>query len=355
MPSGFTSRRAGCSPGGRRGLQVWQSGRQTISTPSTRWASTWLSTRPRAAARPAARSRARFVDLLGKEVVERGARGSCAGSGGVVAGQHVQAPGARARRAELEDAARATVSRPHEDLEARESAPRRTARGASAGACLRRRATSCASPAKRTSPSAAVTSVLPSPRSAARRMVRWLVAGRRRRSEAASVWYASYSIALSACGRWPIGRRTWGNLGEHRQLQEPAPAPRSTDPWLQLRGQNDEGRDEDRGEESEGRISEWTPASTPGSVAAPLRQPRARGACPSSVQVEIPDLRPGCRRAHWQLARPPALERGKVLLERGASPVQAAPFSPPLRTLTNVVATAFAFGRPLEASLESRE
>ena len=32
---------------------------------------------------------------------------------------------------------------------------------------------------------------------------------------------------------------------------------------------------------------------------------RELGACAGGAQVEIPDLRPGCRRAHWQLARPP--------------------------------------------------
>ena len=274
----------------------------------------------------------RLLDLL-EEAVERVAREQLGRIGRrLAAGQHVQAAGARAGRAELEDAARAAVSRPHEDLgetggllhveqlvelgpahvggyeprpvhRLREDEPER--RG-DLGLALP------AERARNEDGSLARRGQTP-PKRSRKRLVRL-------------VFHRAQCLGSMAHRAANVR-----NLGEHRQLQKPAQLPRSTDPWLELgTRQNDEGRDEDRGEESEGRISEWTRRVRLG------RRPRRfgdrqLGARPGGAQVEIPDLRPDVGALGGRLLAPPALERRERLVERGASPVQAATLGASLR------------------------
>ena len=115
-----------------------------------------------------------------------------------------------------------------------------------------------------TSPSAAVTSVLPSPwRALVTRTVRWLVGRKltpKRRLERLVGLVLDRAQRLRLMAEPPADV---GDLGQHRQLEQAAELPRAADPRLELRaGEHDERGDEGRGEERRRARSAAVGAST---------------------------------------------------------------------------------------------
>ena len=116
------------------------------------------------------------------------------------------------------------------------------------------------------------------------------------------------------------------NLGEHRQLQEPAQLPGPADPRLELgTRQHDERRDEERGEEPEGRVAEPVAASRPGSAARAASASASSEPVPAALRLRSLICARMSRALGGRLLAAPALERGEGPVERGACPVQAAP------------------------------